>query len=317
MDITSDQAFLSEIEAKAVEMARHSGELLHGYFGTDLEVEYKDEKRRWHPVTRADRESQEYLSDSISRSFPDHGIVGEEGADGEEGETAKDMLWVLDPLDGTTNFINGLPIYAVSIGVLHRGAPIVGALFVPWPGKAQGAVLHARRGGGARLDGDTLSLRTADLSSEGPEANGLVGVPGSFGGRFKVGKGLRGRLGDPRVTGSAAYELAMAASGVFQYIVLGAPRVWDLAAGAVIIPEAGGAVMVKSGKARRWESLTSVGPSWDQGRPTVKELRNWAAPIVAGNEGVVSVVAANLGKRRRPVSAKVGRLLGRLGRKRS
>ena len=150
-----------------------------------------------------------------------------------------------------------------------------------------------------------------------PKPTGLWAFLGLSVADLKLAKACADALGDPRVTGSAAYELAMAASGVFQYIVLGAPRVWDLAAGAVIIPEAGGAVMVKSGKARRWESLTSVGPSWDQGRPTVKELRNWAAPIVAGNEGVVSVVAANLGKRRRPVSAKVGRLLGRLGRKRS
>lgn len=317
MDIDSDQTLYLELEAKAVEIAKRSGELLHGYFGTGLEVEYKDEKKRAHPVTRADRESQEYLCESILRSFPEHGIIGEEG-EGEEGDLpAKDILWILDPLDGTTNFINGLPIYAVSIGVLHRGTPVVGAIFLPWPGKGGGSVLHARQGRGARLDGEAISLVQKDPSLESPDPKRLSGVPGSFGGQFRVGKGLRGRGGDPRVTGSAVYELAMAATGVFQYVVLGAPRVWDLAAGAVIVKEAGGAVMVRPRSARQWEPLTSVGPSWEHGAPKVNDLRKWAVPILAGNAGAVSVVATNLGKRRRPVSAKVARLVRKLGRKRS
>lgn len=317
MDIDSEQTMYSDLEAKAVEMARHSGEVLHGYFGTDLEVEYKDEKKLAHPVTRADRESQEYLCESILRSFPDHGIIGEEGEDEEEDLPAKDILWILDPLDGTTNFINGLPIYAVSIGVLHRGIPVAGAIFLPWPGKGGGSVLHARLNGGAHLDGKAISLVQEDASSESPDPKRLSGVPGSFGGQFRVGKGLRGRGGDPRVTGSAVYELAMAATGVFQYVVLGAPRVWDLAAGVAIVKEAGGAVMVRPSSARQWEPLTSVGPFWEHGAPKVSNLRKWVAPILAGNAGAVSVVATNLGKRRRPVSAKVARLVRTLGRKQS
>ena len=317
MDMASNKTLYSELEVKAVELARRSGELLHGYFGTDLEVEYKDEKKRAHPVTRADRESQEYLCESIWRSFPDHGIIGEEGDDEEEGLLAKDILWILDPLDGTTNFINGLPIYAVSIGVLHHGTPVAGAIFLPWPGKGEGSVLHAHQGGGARLDGEVLSLVQTDPPPESPDPKRLSGVPGSFGAQFRAGKGLRGRAGDPRVTGSAVYELAMAATGVFQYVVLGAPRVWDLAAGAAIVREAGGAVMVRARGARGWAPLTWVGPSWEHGTPKANDLRKWAAPTIAGNVGAVSVVAANLGRRRRPVSAKVAGFVRKLGRKRS
>ena len=113
---------------------------------------------------------------------------------------AADVLWVLDPLDGTTNFLNGLPVYAVSIGVLYRGTPVAGALFVPWPGSNGGVVLHARRGGGARMEDEALSV----LDGDAPEAGRLTGLPASFGARFRVGSGLRRQPGEVRVTGSIA-----------------------------------------------------------------------------------------------------------------
>ena len=307
-----DMNLLLDIEAKAAEMARHAGGILQGYFGTDIEVEYKDEKRRQNPVTRADRESQEYLCGEIARSFPDHGIVGEEGPEEEDGdEPVKDFLWVLDPLDGTTNFINGLPVYAVSVGVLYWGTPIAGAIFIPWPSGNGGAVLHARKGGGAWMDGERISIALDDPSADGPEPNRLVGLPGAFGASFKIGKGLRRRVGEPRVTGSIAYELAMAARGVFQYVVIGGPRIWDVAAGVLIVAEAGGVVMVRPRRARRWEPLTCLGPSWEEGRPKDKEVRKWVAPLIAGNSTAVSVVAANL-ERRISLSSRLRRLLLRM-----
>ena len=309
METLPDENLLVDIEAEAAEMTRHAGEILLGHFGTDIEVEYKDEKKQRDPVTKADTESQEYLCSSISRSFPDHGIVGEEGPK-EEDEPVKDFLWVLDPLDGTTNFINGLPIYAVSVGVLHRGTPVAGAIFIPWPGGNGGVVLHARKGGGAWMDGERISIVPEGTGSEGPEPNRLVGLPGSFGASFKIGKGLRRRVGEPRVTGSIAYELAMAAREVFQYVVIGGPRIWDVAAGVLIVAEAGSLVMVRPRGARRWEPLTCLGPSWEQRRPTEKEVRSWVGSLIVGNKTAVPVVAANLG-RRISFSARVARLLPR------
>ena len=148
MEVLVDEGLAKEIEARAVEMARGAGKILQSRFSGPLEVEYKDDKKEQDPVTSADKESQAYLSEYIASHFPDHGIVGEEGSQ-EDESPAPEFLWILDPLDGTTNFLNGLPIYAVSIGVLHRGNPVAGALFIPWPGKKDGVVLHARKGGGA------------------------------------------------------------------------------------------------------------------------------------------------------------------------
>ena len=206
MEVLVDEGLVMEIEARAVEMARGAGRILQGGFGRPLEVEYKDDKKEQDPVTSVDKESQAYLSESIARRFPGHGIVGEEDSREDEAPVPE-FLWILDPLDGTTNFLNGLPIYAVSIGVLHRGNPIAGALFIPWSGENDGAVLHARKGGGAWMDEEAISIP----GSETIKANRLTGLPASFGAGFRLRKDLRRRVGEVRVTGSIAYELALTA----------------------------------------------------------------------------------------------------------
>ena len=310
MELLLNESLVMEIEAKAVEMARQAGKLLQGHFGRSLDVEYKDKKKQ-DPVTSADKESQTYLCEAILERFPEHGIVGEEGPD-EDGDTpAPDFLWILDPLDGTTNFLNGLPMYAVSIGVLHRGTPLAGALFIPWPGENGGFVLHARKGGGAWMDGEPISIP----QSEGPETNRLTGLPASFGAQFRLRKGLRRHVGQVRLTGSIAYELALTACGVLQYSVFGGPRIWDVAAGVLVVMEAGGTVLVRHKRSHRWEPLISLGPFWEGGPPSLKGVRNWTAPMIAGNTQVAPFVAANL-QRRFPLSARVARLLRKLRRRR-
>ncbi len=309
MEVLVDEGLAMEIEARAVEMARGAGRILQSRFSGPLEVEYKDDKKEQDPVTSADKESQAYLSEYIARHFPDHGIVGEEGSQ-EDESPAPEFLWILDPLDGTTNFLNGLPIYAVSIGVLHRGKPIAGALYIPWPGEKDGVVLHARKGGGAWMDEEPISIP----GSETIRANRLTGLPASLGARFRLGKDLRRRVGEVRVTGSVAYELALTALGTFQYVVFGGPRIWDMAGGTIIVMEAGGAVMAVSSNRRRWEPLTALGPPWEKGTPTMKEVRNWSASLIVGNAHIASFVGANL-RGRYPISARVARIMRRLKRK--
>ena len=287
-----------DIEAAAVEFARGAGTLLAGYFGRSITVEYKD-KARQDPVTAADKETQTYLEEQIRRRFPDHGILGEEDDAGADGErTAADFLWVLDPLDGTTNFMNGLPVYASSIGVLYRGRPLAGAVYIPWPtANASGVVVHCRVGGGAFADGEPVSVYDA----EKPRGDRLIGLPGSFGESTRLGKGLKGQpLGQLRVTGSIAYELAMTALGVMQFAVIGAPRMWDMLGGAVAVQEAGGTVMTRLSGRKQWHPLDSLVPTWDEKPPTMAELRKWVAPLVAANPTLAPLIAHNLHRRRRP-----------------
>ena len=306
-----DSQLAQDIEAAAIEMARGAGEILTGYFGHQLSVEYKDQHQR-DPVTSADKETQQFLQDEISRRFPGHGILGEEKLEEDEPEgPTPDFLWVLDPLDGTTNFLNGLPVYACSIGVLHRGRPLAGALFIPWPSPTGGFVLHCRRGNGCFADGEPVSV----LDTEKPIPNRLMGLPGSFGQTTRFHRGLKGGLGELRITGSIAYELAMTAIGAMQYAVFGAPRMWDMLGGAIAVQEAGGAVMVRFRGEKNWNPLDSLTLDWEENPPTLKDLRRWVAPVVAGNQTLAPLIAHNMRSRFRPV-AKLRRWARSMQRKR-
>ena len=291
-----DDALLREIEARAAEMTRGAGAVLAGYFGKSLDVEFKDEAGH-DPVTNADKETQELLGQAIGAHFPDHSILGEED-DPDEDSTANDFVWALDPLDGTKNFVAGLPVYASSVGVMYRGVPVVGALFIPWPGGESGAVLHARRGGGAFMEDERISV----IESDEPQANSLISLPGAFGGRYRLRKTMRGKVGELRVTGSIAYELAMVAKGVLQYTVTTGPHLWDVVGGAVLVKEAGGLATVgrRAGGFKgllggtQWDPAESLIPDWESGVTTTQHLRRWLAPMVVGSPGAVRYVTSNM-----------------------
>ena len=310
-DAQTFQEQLQEIETAAVVLAWGAGRILSSHFGRQLSIEYKD-KNQLDPVTSADKATQEFLVREITRLFPSHGILGEEGSD-ETDPTgpAPDFLWVLDPLDGTTNFLNGLPVYASSIGILHRGRPVAGALYIPWPSPGGGFVLHCRRGGGTQftLAEGAASEPAAVYASEKPVGNRLIGLPGFFVQTTRFGKPVGRNPGELRTTGSIAYELAMTACGVLQYAIIGAPRMWDMLAGAIAVQEAGGTVMTRLAKEKQWHAMDSLVPTWEEKPPTLKELRQWVAPLVAGNQHVAPLIAHNMKRRFRPVA--MARQVGR------
>ena len=301
------QDILAAIETRATLMAGEAGDILRHYFGKPLQAEYKGKGKR-DPVTAADIASQEYLKEAISRHFPDHGIVSEEEKE-EQNSPAPDYVWVLDPLDGTTNFLNGLPIYAVSIGVLYKGVPAAGALCIPWPDVEGGLVFHARKGGGAFVKEEPISV----LSLSEPQGDKLTNLPAYFGAAYRFGKGMRRRVGEVRNTGSIAYELALTAYGVSQYVIHTRSRIWDVAAGALLVTEAGGMVMMRRQRTRRWQPLDSFFPLWDSQRPTLQEMRGWSASLISGSPQVAQFVAEQLRGRFR-WRFRLARMWGRLTR---
>ena len=123
--------WLKEAEDCAVRLVREAGGLLMERFQRPMAIEYKDKEGWRDPVTEADRTAETFLSNELSARFPEHGFVGEEGEGRAAGEGG--LTWVVDPLDGTTNFANGLPSFCCSIGLLEHGEPVVGAIFLPWP----------------------------------------------------------------------------------------------------------------------------------------------------------------------------------------
>ncbi len=283
-----DAVHLEEIERRAVEFARKAGEILLDHFRKPLEVEYKSHNRR-DPVTQADRACEDWLRAAIADAFPDHGIIGEENAPSDH--TAADYVWVLDPLDGTTNFLNGLPVFASSIGVLYRGRPAAGAIFVP--GAGGGAVLHARQGGGAFQDGAPVSVST----NAEPEQGRLTGMPSYYWRMWGFKDGLRMRLGELRSLGSIAYEMALVARGGMQLCLFAQPKIWDVAAGALLVSEAGGRVLERRGRRSAWAPFTVFGPDG----VSLEELHAWRASIMTGNADVASHAGTRISPRARPL----------------
>lgn len=298
MSQTPDDAVLVEIEAHAAEAARSAGAVLARRFGRPLQVEFKDREKS-NPVTPVDRDVQRLVAEGIAERFPEHGIVGEE--DEEDDATVRELTWVLDPLDGTKNFISGLPFYASSVGVLHRGRPVAGAIFLSWPGTDGGMVLHGRRGGGLFRDGEPLG-RARGECRDGPV---VAGMPGSFASVYRLGDAEGKRIGEPRVTGSIVYELGLVALGALDYAVVNAPRLWDVAAGVLLVAETGGLV-VRGSRVRgvsrlmgrtRWEPLDALVSPCEEGVTRQAELRRWSVPLVAGRPDAVRYVAARLRRR--------------------
>jgi myo-inositol-1(or 4)-monophosphatase len=287
VDINS--RLLRSIEEHASNLARQSGSILLEFFGKKLDIEYKS-KEKCDPVTEADYKSQEFLINGIRSKFADHGILSEEMSKPQGLD--RDFVWVIDPLDGTINFINGYPMFGISIGVLYKGIPVVGALFIPSPGVAGGQVFHAKLNGGAFADGKPLRVYSgADLDKKG-----LVSIPAQFHGYFRVGRKINDKLANLRTTGSITYEIALVASGVLQYSAFSSPKIWDIAAGVVILNEAGGAALRRTYQ-NNWEPLESfLTPT---GCYKEGDFEKWQGSILMGNSQIITMVAKDLIPRRK------------------
>ena len=293
---------LQQIELNAAHWASEAGTILFKYFGrpgigkSNLGVEYKDANKT-DPVTRADTEVQQFLAKEISSRYPGHGIVGEEDKD--KKGFVPETVWILDPLDGTRNFLHGLPAFASSIGVLHKGVIVAGAIFLPWPGESEGIVLHSSLGGGARINGERLA--TPQIESVDPA--GIGTLPGSFSATFKFDGGFVTKSGELRMAGSIAYELALVALGVTQYAVICGAHLWDAAAGISILTESGGNVLkhVKVplgsriiGSVDAWEEIGKVVELSETGQSKYEDFRKLSPPFLAAPVSIISEMSTNI-----------------------
>ena len=294
-----------DIENFAASIAKEAGKILLNYFPTPwsdnqhLNIEFKDSSNS-DPVTLADTETQDYLVEQIEKRFPSHGILGEEG-DKNEGE-CPDVLWVLDPLDGTKNFLNGLPFFACSIGVIHKGNPVVGALYIPWPGaenESGGIVIHASRGNGLKVDG----VETKDKIITNLKPSGLLTLPGSFSGSFENTKNFPTRMGELRMSGSIAYELAMVSLGVTQYAVISGAHLWDVAAALAILGESGCTVRTPRSLSIGerllpgddvWEDLSDSINVAPQEKVTYSKLRRPLASLLVASDSIIPDVSSSV-----------------------
>jgi myo-inositol-1(or 4)-monophosphatase len=187
-------------------------------------------------VTEADLASQEAVRGTILGSFPDHDVLGEEDTGPSIRKSA--YRWIVDPLDGTTNYVHGVPQYAVSVALEHDGQLLVGTVYDPSTDECFTAV----RGEGARLNGERFSASDA---SEISQALVAVSFPAQVerGSRPMVDfENVVVRCRAVRRSGSAALNLAYVACGRYDAYFARETKAWDVAAGALLISEAGGII---------------------------------------------------------------------------
>ena len=276
-------------------MSWNAGKILLDHFNKPLTVTYKSPNQR-SPVTSADDASDAYLRAEILRRFPNHTVLSEENSTNQE-PARSEITWVIDPLDGTNNFMNGLPLFGVSICVVAKGYPIAAAIFIPFYKSSTGSVFHARIGGGAKRDEIPLELG----KGKKPGNNLLAAIPGYFWGRFNLTNEVKRNVGELRTTGSIVYEMAMISEGVFQYGVYNRPQIWDVAAGVLLLKEAGGLVLIQQPSSKEWMRFNHFFAHFEEEDfPGHTELKSWRVIIIAGTTAAVKFMTSGL-KRRNPL----------------
>jgi myo-inositol-1(or 4)-monophosphatase len=236
--------FLLSIDT-AIEAAKEAGRLIRERVETAKRVETKYSAHDL--VTEVDRQAEEIIRQVLLKAHPDHAILGEEGvAPGPEAsrealEAHRDYenLWIVDPIDGTTNFVHGFPYFCVSIALARRGTVELGLIYDPMRDECFTAV----RGEGARLNGEPIRVSEDDTLGMSLVATGF---PADYKGARKANTAglirLSSRCRNIRTAGSAALHMAYVAAGrltAFWELELNA---WDLAAGSLLVEEAGGRV---------------------------------------------------------------------------
>ena len=290
IDLGEDE--IAEFAETARSLAQHGGDILMDRFHATIEISFKGQNAH-DPVTEVDHAIEDLIRDEVHRRYPAHGVLGEERENG--GPSDADVVWVIDPLDGTSNFINGIGMFACSIGILFRGVPVAGAMWLPTNRFLAPGVYHARAGHGLMFNDDEVdcgapSLQAASRLSTVPAGTG--GVTGPAGRRFGIA----------RTFGSTATELALAAEGSVQMALFDSSRIWDVAGGVSLCLSAGRVVYTKSRSSDSgWRPFTKFCERVD-GPITMTRLRAWRDPLVAGDATVLPESARDL-KREQTMAA--------------
>jgi len=230
----------SEYLRVAEDAAQIAGQYQKSRFASTLNIEMKGDKNL---VTEVDKESERLIVEHLLSCFPDHDIIAEEWDYRQSGSPCR---WIIDPLDGTTNYAHGYPWFCVSIGLEREGELVAGVIYNP----VYDELFTATKGGGAYMNGNCLSVSTRT-----PLNNSLLGTgfpydcatdpDNNFASFIAFQKSARGI----RRAGAAALDLAYVAAGRLDGFWELKLRAWDVAAGVLIVREAGGMVTTFDGSA--------------------------------------------------------------------
>lgn len=223
---------LDGLTATAVQAATIAGNILLDYARSGFRIEYKNAVNL---VTDADRKSEQAIIDTIRRNYPNHDILAEER--GMESGGTSHYKWVIDPLDGTTNFAHGFPIYCVSIGLEYRGKMVLGVILDP----TRQELFVAVSGQGATRNGERIHVsHTSALDAALLVTGFAYDIRESTHNNLNHFSHFCLRARGVRRTGSAAIDLCYVAAGRFDGFWEMKLHPWDMAAGSLMVTEAGG-----------------------------------------------------------------------------
>ena len=227
---------MRNIMTVAIEAAREAGGFLRANHRTALTVETKEDNSL---VTNVDREAERLIVSRIEAAFPSHDIIGEER---ERTARGSDHVWIIDPMDGTHNYIRGMGTYGVSIGVRRGNSFVAGAIFIP----ESGEMYAAEEGGGAFRNEKRIQVSSrSDLSTCSMAFDSELRM--ETGRKVRVLEELCPRIFNVRLIGSSARTLTYIAEGILDGVIEFSDKLWDFAAGVVIVREAGGKMTSFSG----------------------------------------------------------------------
>lgn len=216
----------------AVDIACEAGALLAELFKRPKEISYK---RPSDLVTEADRRSEALIVGRLQELFPDHDIVGEEGGG---RQTNAEYCWYVDPLDGTTNFAHGFPVFCVTLGLARRSEVVAGVVFDP----IHNELFTSERGAGAFLNGERIRVSETATLAESLLATGFPPFARNHDLNIQLYFRFTMLSHGIRRAGSAALDLCSVACGRFEGFWELKLNPWDKAAGSLLVTEAGGRV---------------------------------------------------------------------------
>ena len=222
-------------------IAREAGALLLDSFQRRIGFEYKGDVDL---VTAADRASEKLITDHIRKQWPTHDLIGEEGT---SRETGSDYRWYIDPLDGTTNFAHGFPVFCVSMALEYKGERIAGVLYDP----TRDELFAAEKGSGAFLNDRSMHVSKVGRIEECLTATGFPSHKRHKNPNIHFYHEITLRTHGVRRAGSAALDLASVAAGRIDAFWEFNLNPWDTAAGVLLVQEAGGLVTNMNGGS--WE----------------------------------------------------------------
>ncbi len=278
-----------EYENFCIRISKIAGDYVLNNFDGSFQIFSKDKKNNL--VTEIDHNAQKIIIENIKKNYPNHLIVGEEDNIMTIKNTSE-FIWVIDPIDGTTNFVNGIPNFAISIALLKNYEPIAGAIWIPWPNNEKSLIFSSSKNNGSRIGSLKLDLTENNISNlEEGSVTSYSSFSTLFGNKNRNIKPWNKIIkGEKRVIGTVAYEMALAAKGVIKFGLFGPASIWDFGAGLLIIKEAGGVIYFLDenyniqDKFYSFESLMKKNNSIDE-----KMIYEWTGQFLIGGPMIMNL----------------------------